>query len=234
MVQKTFEIQTIPAIIPKSWDDLREKLSRVAEHVSLVQIDVCDGKFTPEASWPYDKKSQAEGVFESFLKEAEGLPFWDRLNFEIDMMVENPEEEAEKWIMAGASRLVIHLESTQEETVQEFFNKLRERGVEVVIALGIDTPIERLTPHLNSIDGVQCMGIEKIGFQGQPFDERVLEKIILLRDANPDLHISVDGGVNLDTAPALIEAGADRLVAGSAIFDSVSVEEAIKDFESLI
>jgi ribulose-phosphate 3-epimerase len=234
MVQETFEVQTIPAIIPESFDDLREKLARVAELVSVVQIDVCDGKLTPKPSWPYKAKDIAEGVFEAFIKEQEGLPFWDRLNYEIDLMVKHPEEEAEKWIMAGAFRLIFHKETIENDALAALMQSVRARGVEVVVALDALDPLDDIMPFVAQVDGIQFMGIDREGFQGEEFDTKVLEKIILLRNAHPELHISVDGGVNLDTAPAIIEAGADRLVAGSAIFESESVEDALNDFENLL
>ena len=77
------------------------------------------------------------------------------------------------------------------------------------------------------------MGIEKIGFQGQSFDERVLHKVNDLRERFPELIISIDGGVSLETAPLLIKAGANRLVAGSAILKSEDIEKTIKEFQSL-
>ena len=77
------------------------------------------------------------------------------------------------------------------------------------------------------------MGIEKIGFQGEPFDERVLDQIKALRKQFPEVTISVDGAVDFDTAPELIEAGANRLVAGSAIFNGPDISGAINEFQNL-
>ncbi|MEK7390774.1 MAG: hypothetical protein AAB635_01405, partial [Patescibacteria group bacterium] len=81
-----------------------------------------------------------------------------------------------------------------------------------------------------SVDFVQFMGIAKIGFQGQLFDERVYDKISGLRATRPNVTISVDGGVNLETATKLIEAGANRLVVGSALFESEDVAVTIEKF----
>ena len=77
------------------------------------------------------------------------------------------------------------------------------------------------------------MGIDHIGFQHQAFDEKVLSKIKEVKVKYPDLAISIDGGVSLKTAPKLIEAGADRLVIGSAIFNSDNPIDAIQQFKSL-
>lgn len=77
------------------------------------------------------------------------------------------------------------------------------------------------------------MGIATIGRQGEPFDERVIEKIKSIRAKYPDMVISIDGGVSFDTAPELIEAGATRLVAGSAIFENPNPHGAIQELKSL-
>jgi len=77
------------------------------------------------------------------------------------------------------------------------------------------------------------MGIEHIGFQGEPFNEKVIEQIKNLKEKYPDLIISVDGSVNENTAPLLVEAGATRLIIGSALNESYDVEETIREFEEL-
>ena len=83
------------------------------------------------------------------------------------------------------------------------------------------------------VDFVQCMGIANIGFQGEEFDERVLNQIKELRSQYKELIISVDGSVNEITAPLLVKAGANRLVIGSAVMNSYDVRETIKEFENL-
>ena len=77
------------------------------------------------------------------------------------------------------------------------------------------------------------MGIAKIGYQGQPFDSRVVAKIEDLRERYPDVTISVDGGVNFESAPKLIAAGVTRLVSGSTILNSKNIEETIYQLKSL-
>ena len=106
-------------------------------------------------------------------------------------------------------------------------------NVEIGVALNTTTPIETIKPIISKVDFIQCMGIEKIGYQGEPFDERVLEQISELRKIYPELIISVDGSVNETTAPLLVKAGANRLVVGSAIMNSYDVRETIREFESL-
>ena len=100
---------------------------------------------------------------------------------------------------------------------------------EIGLAFNIDTPVE--IPA--GVDFIQLMGIDRVGYQGQKFDEKVIEKIRATRVKYPDLPISIDGAVSLETAPMLIAAGANRLVIGSAIFESDNPIDAIAKFKSL-
>ncbi len=237
--------EVIPAIIPESFEDLREKMSLVNELVPVVQVDVCDGKFVPSKSWPFVND---KGDFEQLIRESEGFPFWETLDFEADLMVANPEDGmAEDWIKAGAKRIILHEESS--DKILKFVKKLRKEygyfgdsaiTMEIGIGINVDTPDEVLDVYLKTdelgrslADFVQFMGIDKIGYQGQSFDERDFEKIRNLREKYPEAIISVDGGVNLENAPDLVEAGVNRLVSGSAIYESENIEEAIEEMKNI-
>ncbi|WKZ26501.1 MAG: hypothetical protein QY304_00135 [Candidatus Paceibacterota bacterium] len=230
-------IKVIPAIIPKSFHDLEEKMSQVVGLVPLVQIDVMDGKLTPEASWPYLNSENTD--FVAIKKEEKEFPFWEELDFEVDLMVRQPENVWFDWIIAGAKRIIFHVESTEDlgSLVKNFKEKLPASDsalhIELGLALDIDTPNEKVYPFVPELDFVQFMGIAKIGFQGQPFDERVLEKIKSFKQKFPEAIVSVDGGVSLETAPRLIEAGATRLASGSAIFESGNISGTIENLKNL-
>lgn len=232
--------QIIPAIMPDSFEDLRQKAEKVSSFVPLAQIDIMDGVFVPSKSWPYTEGGVAkEPHFVALTKQDEGLPEWEDLDYEIDLMIAEPEKHIDEWLPLGASRLIFHIESVKD--VDAFFAhdifkpEARSIGTTKVIELGLalnpDTPIETILPYIPKIDFVQCMGIAKIGYQGQPFDERVLAQIHTLRLKFPDMPISVDGGVNLDTAHDLKGAGATRLVSGSTIFKADDVESVILALE---
>ncbi len=233
-------IEIIPAILPKDLEDLRDKMAQVSGLAPLVQIDICDGKFVPSKTWPYVKGGMDE--FAMIITEDEGFPFWDSLDLEIDLMVRNPEEIVHNWVKAGAKRIVLHLESAP--NILEIIEKLRAEygtakeesfGLEIGVALDIRTPNEEVYEILDMIDDegdsiidfVQFMGIDNVGFQGQEFDDLVLEKISDLRNLYPNIPISVDGGVGFDNAADLISAGATKLISGSAIFESGDIAEAI-------
>lgn len=238
-------IEIIPAVMPKDWYDFEDTVNRVAQFVSTIQIDVMDGKFVPTRSWPYIKRE--DEYFNRLQEEEIGLPHWQNVDYEVDLMIEKPEEEINKWILAGMSRLIVHLESTTKiqdivrdinerfaypELSQEAMNG-KSREIELGIALNPDTPLHTVTEFLEDIDFVQFMGIAKIGRQGEPFDERVIDRVREFHNAHPEVIISIDGGVNFDTAPMLVEAGVKRLVSGSAILQSDNPVETISHLKKI-
>jgi ribulose-phosphate 3-epimerase len=218
-------VEIIPAIMPVSFEDLNEKYTKVKDFVQTVQIDVMDGKFVPSKDWPYVNENEGQSFVAT--KDCPSLPLID-FDFEVDLMVEDPEAVIESWIKAGAKRVIIHIESIK--NIEQVFLKIPS-DVEVGIALNTTTSNEEIYPLMEKIDFVQFMGIEKIGYQGQSFDERVLEKIASLREKYSRVIISVDGAVNLETAPKLIKAGANRLAVGSAIFKSSDIKETIEQLK---
>jgi ribulose-phosphate 3-epimerase len=236
-------MDVIPAIMPDSYDDLVAKAKRIRGLVPLAQIDIMDGAFVQSKSWPYTEGGvKTEPHFIALSSQSEGMPFWEDLDYEIDLMIAKPEAHIDEWLPLGASRLIFHIEAIKD--LEVFFAHAifqpgaREIGgtkvVEVGMSIDPDTSIERIKEcflkpnYIGKIDFIQCMGIAKIGYQGQPFDERVLERVNDLRVDFPNLPISIDGGVSKDTAKLLRQAGATRLVAGSAVFKAHDPEEAIR------
>jgi ribulose-phosphate 3-epimerase len=237
-------MEIIPAILPRDFEDLEQHIGLVKGIAPTVQVDICDGRFVTNFSWPYRKH---DTNFDDILSEDRGFPGWEDVNYEFDLMIANPVEDVERWITAGATRIVVHLETTDVAGIKQILEKAGEL-VDIGLAISIQTPIEKLweileavgttgsddtASSVHSIKFVQCMGIRKIGYQGQEFDGRVLDRIREIHAKYPDLIVSVDGGVNLDTAEQLNEAGADRLIVGSAIFTSDNIPEAIHSFEQI-
>lgn len=221
----------IPAIIPESFEELQEKMSLVADLVDIVQIDVMDGTYTKEKTWPYlgDKRQ-----FEKIASEEEGMPAWRKVDFEVDMMVSEPEKKVENWVMSGASRVIIHIESTSDEKIKEIIDDYRGAFVEVGLALKPSTSSGKLEEFIEDIDFVQCMGSDTIGRSGVDLDERVYDKIREIRNIHPEMPIAIDIGVDFETAPNLVEAGASRLVSGSTIFGSGDPSDAISDLRDMV
>jgi ribulose-phosphate 3-epimerase len=231
-------IEIIPAIMPADLDDLADKAGLVAPYVNMIQLDIMDGRFVKAKTWPYYASDYS---FDNLLSEDDGLPLWDKVDYEVDLMVEKPEAVIDDWITAGAKRIIVHIESTDKmaDVVRQFRQRFaysvnpEERDVEFLLAIGLETPVDALLPYLEDIDGVQFMGIAHIGLQGQALDERVIDRMREFHNAHPEVMISVDGGVTLDNAHMLAQAGARRLVSGSAIYESTNIAETIDIFKNI-
>ncbi|HTK33189.1 MAG TPA: hypothetical protein VL335_01430 [Candidatus Paceibacterota bacterium] len=223
----TNTVEIIPAILVDDFEELQDKIELIKLNTKRIQIDICDGQFTPSATWPYRKP---DNNFEMLIREDQSLPGWEKIDYEFDLMLNKPEEVVDDWVSVGATRIVLHAEA--KGNLKAAIEKLQGR-VEIGLALNIDTPLASISEHIPNIQFIQLMGIDHIGFQGQEFDAKVLEKIKEVKAAYPDMPVSIDGGVNLDTVQDLIEAGADRLVIGSAILNAESPLNALEEFQSL-
>jgi ribulose-phosphate 3-epimerase len=232
-------IEIIPAVypIPQNFKQFRESTSHLAGIVPIVQLDVMDGIFVENASWPYGGH---EHEFNEMVKSRTMLPYADQFEYEIDLMVQEPEHVIENWMHLKVRRIIVHIESTKNmqnimQDVAAHVTRASNQDVEVVslgIALGSTTLVDSIEPYIHDVDFIQCMGIAEIGKQGEQFDERVLTQVSTLRTKHPELIISVDGGVNFDTAPLLISAGANRLVSGSTLGKSDDIKAAITRLQS--
>lgn len=226
--------EVIPAVLANNINDLRQKIANVVNIAKIVQIDICDGRFVESQSWPMRKDDIVSTSL--ILEEEEGLPYWENLDFEFDLMVKDAIKQFDFFVRLGAKRIIFHLEAEEKNNLKDFINSIdpyTRENLEIGIAINTTTEIGALFPFINSIDFVQCMGIEHIGFQGEPFDEKVLDQIKNLREKYSDLIISVDGSVNEDTAPKLVKAGANRLIVGSVLMRSFDVKETMRELESL-
>lgn len=199
--------------------------ARIAEEVQKVEafgadvhhVDVMDGHFVPNISL-------GPPVVRS-IKEAATKPL------DVHLMISEPVRYAKDFVRAGADVLTFHIEtaSTVEEaeaTVQAFRDA---RAPMVGVALNPATSIERVEPLLDSVDLILVMSVVP-GFGGQAFMEEVLPKVHWLRAQGYTGRVEMDGGLNAETLPRCAAAGADTLVAGSAIYGAKDIEKTITDF----
>ena len=211
-------ITIVPAIISENLDDLQRQVKIVSPFIDLVQVDIMDGKFAPSLSWPYLGSQMSEL---RAIKSKEELLGVSIVDYELDVMIEDPEAEVDEWIDAGVRSLIIHIESTS--NLQDIIDRTKARGAGVALALQPETDNDVLYKWIEQIDFVQFMGSQKIGYHGVELDKNVLDKIRDLRNRYKELIIGVDIGVNLETAPGLVRAGANKLVSGSTIFESSDI-----------
>jgi ribulose-phosphate 3-epimerase len=219
-------VEIIPAILPKSYSELEEKLASIVDAAKTVQIDAVDGIFAPSKTWPY-----VDGeMFSAIVAQDQGLPLWEDFDFQFDCMVSHAGRDAGDFISAGASSIVIHGAGEGARDTLEALQSARKGdfGIELGVALLPGDAPELFAQYKEMVDFVQVMGIAKVGVQGSEFDARALDLIASLRQNHPELAIQVDGGVKLENARAVARAGANRLVVGSAIFSQGEPREAIE------
>jgi len=209
----------------KNLEEIEEKMTAVDPHVQWVQLDIMDGEFVKNFSWPYTLDSFQKAhlhALRSILVQHSSLAV------EVDLMIAHPEDEAEMWILAGARRIIFHHESLKGKlhfikTIQEKYPMI-QYGIAILPYHDISV-IEQYIPYITY---VQCMGIDHIGRQGEPFNEKVYQCISDLRQHYPKLTVAVDGGVNDKNSQKIKDAGATHLVSGSFIFQSSDVHSAVQ------
>ncbi len=227
-------VDIIPAVLPQSFDDLREQLKPLQGIIVQAQIDVVDGHYAKGKTWPYRDTS----TFEKIVQDEHGLPFWDKVDFQFDLMVQNPHLVLRDYISAGASQLVFHAKSTGVEEALQVIVDMRNDdignfSVRAGIGIGaLDQP-DILEPFEAQFDFAQVMGVDREGRQGEPFDKKAVYLVERLRRRYPHLPIQVDGGVSLENVRALVDAGANRLVVGHAIVKADDPAAAYKEFVAL-
>lgn len=205
----------IPSIIADNFSEVKDKIDQLEGLVPMAQIDIADGVFAPNITWqnPQD------------LDEVRG-----QIKLEAHLMIINPEIVVRQWFDKVDS-VVIHLESSNQiETILDLAKSIKAR---IGLALNMDTPVEDLYPVARAVDFVQLMTIDKLGFYGQPFALSAVEKIKILHRHLPNLPIQVDGGIDLDIGRQVVEAGAQKLIVGSAFWQADDKEKIIKEFNQL-
>ena len=226
-------VDIIPAILPKNYEDLKNKIALVRGVVPLTQLDICDGVFVKNTTWPFP----ADEHLRAILSEQEGMPFWEDIDFELDLMVSDSVKNFDIYTKLGPKRIIFHLEAVGNvEEFQHFIEGIDayvRDSIQIGVAISPTADISEIFPLVNNIDFVQVMGIDHEGMQGEDFDEKCLEHVKTLKEKFPNVVISVDGGVNFETAEKIIDAGADRLVIGSAIFNTDDIMDTIEKFKQI-
>lgn len=227
-------IEIIPAIMPQKFYEIEDLTSLVKGSVQTVQLDLMDGKYAPEPTWPFIYGTDRDLV--ALEAQDISLPFWEDINYELDLMIERPEERLETWLGIGASRVIFHYGSIHDwEKIKDIELGVRN-FIELGLAITIHDDIEAIYELVddNVVDFIQVMGIAHIGYQGEPFEEEALTMISNLRERYPDLMISVDGGVSMDTIGDLYDVGVNRFVSGSGVYGGGSAPENVENLKFAI
>jgi ribulose-phosphate 3-epimerase len=233
--KKDFEI--IPAIIPNNFDEISQKTKQVLGLAETVQIDLVDGKFVKNKSWPFN--SLLGDDWQNIVNEVSGMPHWNEVDYEIDLMINDIPSFWNDLVRIGPKRVVFHFPQEAEKITElkNFITNLDpyyKNEIELGVAYEANTNTADILDIAQDIKFVQCMGIAEVGFQGADFDEGVFERIQFVRENLPGYIISVDGGVNLDTIESLHTAGVTRFVCGSVIFADPDPRMSIHELKSTL
>ena len=212
------KVKVAPSILSADFSRLGEEIRAVeAAGADIIHIDVMDGHFVPNIT-----------IGPLIVQAARKVT---KLPLDVHLMIENPELYIADFATAGADYLTVHAEAAYH--LHRLVQSIREhKGVKAAVSLNPATPLEALDYVLGDLDMVLIMSVNP-GFGGQAFIPSQIDKIRALRkrvdDRKLDLEIEVDGGVKTDNAAEVAAAGADILVAGSAVFGSKDYAAAIKE-----
>ena len=210
------DVVIAPSILSADFAKLGEEIAQVESVTSFLHIDIMDGHYVPNLTFGIP-------VVQSIRKIS-------KMVFDVHLMITNPMDFFEPFAKAGADMLTFHIETVDDPDVA--IDAIRKLGKRVGMSIHPDTPIEKILPYVTKCDLILIMSVRP-GFGGQHFMEESLSRIAAVRkvidDNGADTIISVDGGICRDTASRVVEAGANYLVAGSAVFSNDDHEKAVEE-----
>lgn len=215
------QVKLAPSILSADFARLGEQVVEATKAgADYIHVDVMDGHFAPQITI-------GAPVVVAVRK-------WTDLPLDVHLMIEAPERQINQFAEAGADIITVHIETCPD--INQLVSAIKGLGVKVGVSLNPETPLTAVTEILPSLDLVLVMTVHP-GYGGQPFIESTLDKIAKLR-AELDkkgltAELEVDGGINAQTAPKVVKAGARVLVAGAAVFGSgQTVKEALGELRA--
>lgn len=195
-----------PSILSADFCRLGEQIEEIGKAgAQYVHIDVMDGVFVPSISFGMPIVSSVRPRTDLFL--------------DVHMMVTEPERYVEEFVKCGADSVTIHVEAC--DCIEETLQKIKAAGAKAGLALNPKTPVSEIEPYLEMVDMILVMTVQP-GFGGQAYIPECTEKITAVRkminERGLDVNLEIDGGVNIENLEMNLKAGANVIVAGSAVF----------------
>ena len=209
-------IKIAPSILSADFAELGRDIRRIAT-ADYVHFDVMDGRFVPNISIGLPVLKSIRPVTE--------------LAIDVHLMIEEPSLYAQRFCDAGADLVTMHVEADTEEKLHKAIAAIHAKGKKAGVVLKPAPPAEAALPYLEEVDILLVMTVEP-GFGGQKFMADMMPKVAQLRamldEVSPDCEVEVDGGVDTATRDTCVNAGANVLVAGSAVYKAADIPAKIK------
>ena len=210
-----------PSILAADFNHLGQEIEMInRSEADFIHCDVMDGVFVPNISFGIPIVQAVHKISQKPL--------------DVHLMIVNPEKYIQEFYHAGASMITVHYEACIH--LHRNIQQIKELGIKASVCLNPHTPVELLQDIIEDVDMVLLMSVNP-GFGGQKFIENTFRKVLALKELiirrKSNALIEVDGGINLEVGKRLYDSGADILVAGSFVFDSVNPEESISSLKRL-
>ena len=216
------KLRLSPSILSADFANLGNDITEAEKSLcsdDFLHIDVMDGVFVPSISFGFP-------IIESIRKQC-------NLTFDVHLMITEPIRYVERFVKAGADIITVHVEACK--ALKETLNAIKALGVKCAVSINPKTDAEVLRNYINDVDMILLMTVEP-GFGGQKYIDAVTEKIKAVRrmitDSGRDIMLEVDGGIYSDNISTVIEAGADVIVCGSAIFKG-NISDNIRELKAV-
>ena len=222
-------MKIIPAILAKSYGEFESMVRKIEPYTDLVHLDIADGEFVPNKTIDgYDELKRIN----------------TNLNFEVHLMVKNPENIIDRWLKTKAIRYLVHWESPDSQSESRILDsakrnrdtfrfsvlidKIKRGGKEIGFVFNPQTDYSMMESYIDRVNLVQFMTVDP-GFYGSPFLPEILEKIRNFHSQYPNKKIQVDGGINRDTIILVQKSGGSCAAVGRYIFQMSDVIKALQE-----